>query len=217
MATRRLVERVALDDASWIDIGRGWLEGADELYADLAVGVPWAQGRLWRYERWVDEHRLGAPVSRVTGDGAAVLAATRRELVRRYRVDLGRGSMAWYRDGRDGMAFHRDRDLRYLDETVVAILSLGGPRPFVLRPRAAYWAGARPAGAERSVTLCSGDLLVMGGRCQADWEHSVPRQHRLGVPGRISAQWRWTSGRGRPEQGPSYRAPRTYRSSRLQG
>jgi alkylated DNA repair dioxygenase AlkB len=27
-----------------------------------------------------------------------------------------------------------------------------------------------------SLTVSSGDLVVMGGRCQRDWRHSVPKQ-----------------------------------------
>src|SRR5262245_15191776 len=53
-------ERLALDDSSWIDVARGWLLGADEVYAHLVETVAWRQGRVWRYERWIDEPRLGA-------------------------------------------------------------------------------------------------------------------------------------------------------------
>jgi hypothetical protein len=55
----------------------------------------------------------------------------------------------------------------------------------------------------------SGDLLVLGGRTQADWLHGVPPQPGL-REGRISVQWRWTSGDGPPEHGPGYRAPRHF-------
>ena len=54
-----------------------------------------------------------------------------------------------------------------------------------------------------------GDLHVMGGATQAGWEHSVPKLTRR-VGGRISVQWRWTSRRGRPFQGASFRSPRHY-------
>jgi hypothetical protein len=60
----------------------------------------------------------------------------------------------------------------------------------------------RPAG---------GDLLVMGGRCQADWLHSVPKVTG-GARSRVSAQWRWTSRRGRRDPNPSYYAPRHFSS-----
>ena len=51
--------------------------------------------------------------------------------------------------------------------------------------------------------------MVMGGRCQAAWLHAVPKvRHR--VRSRVSAQWRWTSRRGRRDPNPSYYAPRHF-------
>jgi alkylated DNA repair dioxygenase AlkB len=204
------VRRVDLGSGSWVDLAQGWLPEAPAVFAEVVERTPWRMGRVFRYEKWVDEPRLGAGVQDVPGPAGVVLAEARRRLMRRYGVTLGGGGMAYYRDGRDAMAFHRDRDLRYLDDTIVAILTLGGPRPFALRPfRDGF--GADDSGG-LVVEPGPGDLLVMGGRCQADWQHSVPRQYRLGVPARISVQWRWTSRTGRPVVGASYRAPRTYRS-----
>ena len=55
------------------------------------------------------------------------------------------------------------------------------------------------------------DLLVMGGRCQADWEHSVPYlRGREPVGIRISLQWRATNKTGEPFLGASYRASVSY-------
>ena len=49
----------------------------------------------------------------------------------------------------------------------MAIVSLGGSRRFLLRPK----------GGGQSVRLepGPGDLLVMGGACQRTWEHTVPK------------------------------------------
>jgi alkylated DNA repair dioxygenase AlkB len=90
------------------------------------------------------------------------------------------------------------------------VLSLGAQRPWLLRPRTSKHDHTESKGATHDLSPGPGDLLVMGGRCQADWEHSVP--YRLGqvVPTRISIQWRYTSRRGRPFVGGSYRAPLTY-------
>jgi hypothetical protein len=55
---------------------------------------------------------------------------------------------------------------------------------------------------------------VMGGRTQADWEHSVAYRGRRPVRPRISIQWRYAHRRGRPFMGASYRAPLTYSSRR---
>ena len=55
----------------------------------------------------------------------------------------------------------------------------------------------------------------MGGACQANWEHSVPYRPAEPIGTRISIQWRYSSRRGRPFTGASYRAPLTYGRGRL--
>jgi alkylated DNA repair dioxygenase AlkB len=102
--------------------------------------------------------------------------------------------------------------MRWLDDTVIGVLSLGARRPWLLRPRAnRYDHGADMNGATHDFAPASGDLLVLGGACQARWEHSVPKvDPRTG--GRVSLQWRWTSRRGQMEKGGSYRAPRHFSS-----
>lgn len=62
-------------------------------------------------------------------------------------------------------------------------------------------------GATHDLAPGPGDLLVMGGRCQAGWEHSVPYLPAQHVGTRISLQWRHARRVGRPFQGASYRAP----------
>ena len=92
----------------------------------------------------------------------------------------------------------------------IGVLTLGARRPWMLRSRAKrYDHEAADRGAQFDLSPGSGDLLVMGGRAQADWEHSVPKVPGLRA-GRVSVQWRWTSRRGRPEVGANYRAPRFY-------
>jgi hypothetical protein len=93
------------------------------------------------------------------------------------------------------VAWRRDRELRHLDRTLVAIVTLGGPRAFLVRP----YGGGR----SRDFRPGSGDLLVMGGRCQADWEHSVPKV-RTAAP-RMSVSLRWSSREGLPTDHPRAR------------
>lgn len=199
------VERIWLDETSWVDVGRGWLDGADELYDALVEQVPWRASRLFRYERWVEENRLGASWRPGQPAPHPALVDLHRTLRHRYRPFDG-CALVWYRDQGDGQAFHRDTDMRWLDDTVIVVLSLGAQRPWRLRPRANRHAHDPRQGATHDLAPAGGDLLVMGGRCQADWEHSVPVL-REPVGGRISIQWRWAAKRGRPFQGPGYRAP----------
>ena len=203
--------RLDLDATSWVEVHEGWWsDDPDRLYDELVEVVPFQQGRIFRYERWVDEPRLtmGYRVGNPLPHPGLLEAHQRVQTTTGKRFDTF--AVALYRDGRDSVAFHRDRDIRWCEDTVVALLVLGPPRPFRLRPRANRYDHDAPAqGATHEVLPGRGDLLVLGGRVQADWEHSVPK-----VPGwphgRISVQWRWTSKRGRPEVGASYRAPRTF-------
>jgi alkylated DNA repair dioxygenase AlkB len=93
---------------------------------------------------------------------------------------------------------------------VIAILSLGERRPWLLRPRSSRHDDSPGHGATHDLAPGSGDLMVMGGRCQADWEHSVPYLPARPLSPRISIQWRFAHRRGRPFMGASYRAPLTY-------
>jgi alkylated DNA repair dioxygenase AlkB len=182
-------DRIALDATSWVDVGRGWLQGADNMLGILIEQVPWRQGRRWMYERIVDDPRLSAWYRAGSALPHPALDDVRRALGCRYGVRFGSVGCNYYRDGRDSVAWHRDRELRELDNTLVAIVTLGGPRGFLLRPRG--------GGGSLDLRPGSGDLLVMGGRCQADWEHSVPKARV--APPRVSVSMRWSAERGSPD------------------
>ena len=114
------------------------------------------------------------------GSGHPVLEQAAAALSRRYGLALARISLAFYRDGRDSVAWHGDRLGHLADDTVVAIVSLGEPRRFLLRPVT--------GGASRAFDLGWGDLLVMGGSCQRTWQHAVPKMAQAGP--RMSVQFR---------------------------
>jgi alkylated DNA repair dioxygenase AlkB len=217
------IERLDLGNGSWVDVGRKWMPDADELFDNLLHGVPWATSRLFRYDHFVEERRLGALWQRGAPIPHPALAAATRTLQHRYNVQFNSFGMIQYRDGRDGQAFHRDTDMRWLDDTVVAILSLGARRPWLLRPRASRndhsdWRGGPGSkGATHDLAPGSGDLIVMGGRTQAEWEHSVPYLGGRAVAPRISIQWRHARRTGRPFMGAAYRTPLTYGRGRSQG
>ncbi len=196
-------ERLQLDEHSWVDIARGWLTDSNEVYDHLVADVPFRQGRVWRYERWIEEPRLGAGGSLVN-PGHPVLADAQLAIAAKYKVRFDGFGFAYYRDSRDSVAMHRDREMRWLEDTVVAILTLGAQRPFLVQRR-----NTRDRSTARDLSPAGGDLMVFGGRFQADWLHGVPKT-RHAVRGRISAQWRYTSKRGRPDTQPGYYAPREF-------
>jgi alkylated DNA repair dioxygenase AlkB len=212
------VERIALDDTSWVDVSRGWLSDHDEVFTSLHEHVAWRTTKLFRYERAVEEKRLSAGWRRGQPLPHPSLAEATRWIQNRYKTLFDGFAMVQYRDASDGQGFHRDTDMRWLDDTIIAVLTLGAQRPWLLRPRQARFTddGHGPT-ARQGTTLdlspASGDLLVMGGRSQADWEHSVAYmdRSRADVGVRISLQWRFARKTGEPFMGPSYSADVTYR------
>ena len=50
------LERLALDDTSWVDVARDLLLGADSLFDDLVRELPFNQSRRLMYDRWVASH-----------------------------------------------------------------------------------------------------------------------------------------------------------------
>ena len=202
------VERIELDGHSWVDVVRGLVPRADEVHDELVADARWEQGKVFRYERWIPEPRLYGTMP--SGVPHPAVAEAGRWLSRRYRVLFGVGALARYRNERDSVRFHRDRELRWLEDTLIGVLTLGATRPWLLRPL-----GTRRDDDDDDlvdaidIRPASGDLLVMGGRCQAAWLHAVPKvAGRCGS--RISVQWRWTSRRGRRDPNPPYSAPRLF-------
>ena len=203
------VERTQLDERSWVDVARGWITDADALYDHLLRTVAFEQREVFRYDHAKPEPRLGAWFTPATAPHPVLLDA-QRTLQHRYGVRFDGAGLAWYRDGADSIALHRDRDLRWLDDTVVVLLVLGARRPFLIRPLTAKYDHEAPnRGAIADLAPGHGDLIVMGGATQTAWQHGVPKvAHR--IDGRISVQWRWTSRHGRMERGGSYAKPVRY-------
>ena len=197
------VRRVELDASSWVDLVDGFVRSPDEEMDRLLGAVRWETTEVLRYDRYVPERRLSASVR--AGDHP-LTRQTELHLNARYRVPWTGVAAILYRDGQDFQGFHGDRELRWLDDTLIAIVVLGARRPFVLRPRASTsQLDHTPAGQHADdvvLTPGRGDLLVMGGANQRDWLHTVPLAD-TDQP-RISLTWRWTSRRGRPDTNPTF-------------
>lgn len=199
------VERVSLGADSWVDMARGFVRHPETEFEALHHEVRWAQTEVLRYDRYVAENRLGAAL-RV--DSRPLLRQIDLHLQSRHHVAFEGVAALLYRDGTDFQGLHSDRAMRWLDDTLVAIVVLGERRPFVLRPRTDWVAAAAsriPAGEHPDDIVLApgeGDLLVMGGACQRDWMHGIPA---AATPRpRISLTWRWSSRRGRPDTNPGH-------------
>jgi alkylated DNA repair dioxygenase AlkB len=173
MARRRF-----LGQGAWVDHVPGLLTGADALFDEVLAAAPWAEHERPMYDRIVKEPRL---TTRRWPDPLPIIRDLADRLTTHYGCDLGIVSANLYRDGNDSVAWHGDRVGRTRSETVVAILSLGAARRFLLRPKG--------GGPSVRYLPAAGDLLVMGGTCQRTWEHTVPKC-ATGAGPRISVMFR---------------------------
>jgi alkylated DNA repair dioxygenase AlkB len=176
------LRRIDLDERSWIDLAPGWVRGADALFDRIVASRDWAQRTRRMYEGRVLEPRLTAPWSLHSGAplDPPVLEEIRQCLSRRYGVGFDSIGFNFYRDGRDSVAWHSDKIRKEIPEPVVALVSLGEPRKFLLRPKG--------GGRSTPFQLGRGDLLVTGGKAQREWEHCVPKVAHAGP--RISLAFR---------------------------
>ncbi|MBV9254958.1 MAG: alpha-ketoglutarate-dependent dioxygenase AlkB [Actinobacteria bacterium] len=174
--------RRALDERAWVDHAPGWLAGSDALFGTLVELADWGQYTRKMYGEDVVQPRLNAGFlddARLQA-AAPVLEQMRVVLGERYGVEFTSGGLNYYRDGRDSVAWHRDKIPAAVVDPIVAIVSVGEPRKLLLRPR----------GGGRSIPyhLTGGDLLVTGGTTQRTWEHTVPKVAAAGP--RISITFR---------------------------
>jgi alkylated DNA repair dioxygenase AlkB len=176
------LQRIELDDASWVDHSPGWVSGSDELFWQVLESRDWGQRSRKMYDKRVLEPRLTAPWNLRSGEplDPPILEDIRQVLSHHYGREFDSVGFNLYRDGRDSVAWHGDRIDKSIADPVVCLVSFGEPRKFLLRPKG--------GGASRTFHLGAGDLLVTGGRTQRDWEHSVPKVAKGGP--RISLAYR---------------------------
>lgn len=178
------MRRTTLARGAWVDLAQGWVWGHEPLFEAVLVAADWQTWMRPMYDRVVAQPRLSTTWDQ--GDlpaGLAVLTDMAAALSARYGEPLTRISANLYRDGADSVAWHGDTHLRDMPRATVAVLSLGHPRPFRLRPRG--------GGTSLGWQLGRGDLVVMGGTCQRTWQHAVPKVARAGP--RICVMFRTSS------------------------
>ena len=173
----RGAERRDLGSGAWLELAPRWVDGADTLFEDVLSAAPWGEHERHMYDRMVVEPRL---TTRQWDDPPACVLEMSEVLSERYGRALTAISANLYRDGRDSVAWHGDRVGKLRDDTVVALVSLGSARRFLLRP----------VGGGESLRLrpLPGDLLVLGGTAQKTWQHCVPKVRQAGP--RISVMFR---------------------------
>lgn len=178
-------ERLALPDGD-VALLRGLALPADCM-ARLVAESHWRQDAIRLYGREMLQPRLhawyGEPEAVYTYSGLRNVPLPWTPLLTELRgiVEDAAGArfnsvlLNLYRDGRDSMGMHSDDEHELGPQPVIASLSLGATRTFILRHRREK--GLKPV----RVPLGDGDLLLMRGDTQANWAHGINKQAQAGA------------------------------------
>ena len=172
-----MAETISLRDGGILDYDAAFFpaEEADALFASLRREVVWQQevgrGRPFpRLTAWYADaglcYRYSGVTHRGTGWSPQILAI-------KQRVEAAAGTpfnsllLNLYRDARDSIGLHADDEPELGPNPVVASVSLGAVRQFVLKHKVTR--------EKRTFQLAHGSLLIMAGTCQHHWLHGVPK------------------------------------------
>ena len=142
------------------DVAAGWL-------AALLPQVPWRSERRPMYDRIVDVPRLMASVALNDPDRPPCIDAALAQVQAVAPAPYTHVGLNLYRDGRDSVAPHGDRQAELEPGWPIAIVSLGAPRDMLIR--------ALAGGASWRITLEPGSLLRMSHASQRTHLHAVPK------------------------------------------
>jgi alkylated DNA repair dioxygenase AlkB len=162
------LRRDPLDERSWLDVVPGWVPDHQALFERLLDVAPWQQRTRQMWDSEVLEPRLVA-AWRTGEELPPEIAELVEPLSQRYGVDFDSCLVNLYRDGSDAVAWHADTVRKVMRDPLVATVSLGARRSFLVRR-----ADGGPV--VRRYAPGEGDLIVMGGAMQHDWHHTVPRE-----------------------------------------
>lgn len=177
------MRRIELSEGAYLELTLQWLSPAqaDIVQAALRTEVPWQARAIRLFGRAVMQPRLvcwiGDPEAVYTYSGVLheplpwtpTLHALRARLQAELSLSFNSVLCNLYRDGDDSMGMHSDSEPELGKDPVVASLSLGATRRFVLRHKRG------PAHGKLDLALDHGSLLVMRGTTQHVYRHGLPK------------------------------------------
>ena len=177
--------RIRMPDADVSYLARLALAQSDsEIMQRLIAEVPWRSEEVVMGGRRVPQPRLtawyGDPGASYAYSGLKLdpLAWTPLLTDIKIRTEAAVGErfnsvlINYYRDDRDSIGFHSDDEPELGEQPVIASLSLGAERTFIMRHKRSKL--VQPV----HLRLASGSLLLMRGETQRCWRHGIPKESR---------------------------------------
>lgn len=153
----------------------------EHLCAELIDQTPWRTEPITLFGKTYMQPRLFAWYGnaharyRYSGTTLEPLSWTEQLLQVRAKMESLAGApfdsvlLNYYRDGNDSMGMHADDEPELGPEPVIASLSLGEARRFVMKHK------TRRELPRAAIELTSGSVLLMRGSTQANWKHGISK------------------------------------------
>ena len=176
------------DRQSEITFWPSWLgsTAADDLLAIAIDQVAWRQDNIHiagksipipRLQNWYGDPTTSYTYSRIKLQAVAFppwMETLRRRVERQTGNCFNRTLVNYYRDGQDSVDWHADDERELGSEPIIASVSLGQERAFLLRHKTTK---------ERlKINLPHGSLMMMGPGIQEHWHHSVAKDKNVVGP-----------------------------------
>lgn len=210
------LKRWDLSEHAWISYEPSFLADheANRLMETLIDEEDWEQRAIQVFGKPIDQPRLiswgGNMPYRYSGQTLAprevfeALKPLWQQVEQACGTDFNHVLLNYYRDGKDYMGMHADDETELGLNPVIAAISLGVTRRFVVAPKQRKndrrKRRKRSLLGQKTILLHHGSLMVMGGDMQHYWRHGVPKMNQkeqqgprinitfrklLGAPGEI--------------------------------
>lgn len=166
-------------------------EESDHYYTILLNNTPWRESAMEIYDKTVtiprmiswyeDRDNPGADLTKP--DWTPELLLIKERVEKETQVQFNCVLLNLYRNGKDGVAWHSDREQNFGKDAIIASVSFGETRKFCLRHK------FRKEIPQLEIPLYHGSLLLMAGTTQSFWQHQVPKTARDILP-RINLTFR---------------------------
>jgi alkylated DNA repair dioxygenase AlkB len=166
---------------------------ANEIFKNLETNLAWQQGEIQMFGKKILEPRLtawyGDAGKTYTYSGKKQEPLNWIEPLLSINTDLNLAINSeletpkthffnsvlanFYRAGNDSMGWHSDDEPELGKNPIIASLSLGETRRFLIRPKPKYKdEGVKPF----EIALSHGSVLIMMGAMQHFWQHAIPKE-----------------------------------------
>jgi alkylated DNA repair dioxygenase AlkB len=166
-------------------------EESDHYYTTLLNNTPWRESAMEIYDKTVTvprmiswyEDRDNPGTDLTKPDWTPELLLIKERVEKETQVQFNCVLLNLYRNGKDGVAWHSDREQNFGKDAIIASVSFGETRKFCLRHK------FRKEIPQLEIPLHHGSLLLMAGTTQSFWQHQVPKTAKDILP-RINLTFR---------------------------